>query len=363
MKKILYIVIVLLFIGGFLVFNEGIFFVDPSSSKKNNSFVNDEWENVGFLASWMIGKTRLYEEEIDKLIFSGVEIDSQGNLIWDSQSNKIFDKDYLQQKEKIKEGGGENILGIKLFKDEELDLLLENKEARQNLIKEVKKVIRKNDFDGINIDFEYQSDPKLILDNKFIVFLEELKDVEVGEVGVDVFVNTINKGNKEELEELLKNIDQLMVMAYDFHRPGSDFAGSVAPIRASLGERSIWEVVKKMVDLELDKDKIVLAYPLYGYEWKTINEEYGSRVEEGSCQMVSWQRSKELIEEKNLEEKWNELTMSPWLVYKENDEIYQVYYENEKSLGIKVQLARDNQFGGVAWWSLGYEGKDNLFDY
>jgi len=362
MKRIL-LIVGLLVLGGVLLFNRNTFLMNPISDKEKNEIAESEWDNIGFLASWMIGKTRFYGEEIDKLIFLGVEVDSEGNLIWDSQGKKIYNKDYLKQKKEIREKGGENILGVKLFKDEELDLLLDSEKSRKRLISEIKKVVRKNDFDGVNIDFEYQSNPRLILDNKFIVFLEELNEVEVGEVSVDVFVNTINKGSKEELERLLKNIDQLIVMAYDFHRPGSDFGGSVAPIRASLGERSIWEVVKRMVDLELDKNKIILAYPLYGYEWKTINEDYGSRVEEDYCQMVSWRRSKELIKEKNLEEKWNELTMSPWLIYKEGDDIYQVYYENKRSLDIKVQLARDNQFGGVAWWSLGYEGEENLFDY
>jgi spore germination protein YaaH len=53
--------------------------------------------------------------------------------------------------------------------------------------------------------------------------------------------------------------------------------------------------------------------------------------------------------------------MTPWLVFEENNTIHQIYYENEKSLEIKIKLAEDNQFKGIGFWALGYEGEDILF--
>jgi spore germination protein YaaH len=149
-------------------------------------------------------------------------------------------------------------------------------------------------------------------------------------------------------------------MAYDFHRPGVDYAGAVAPIEAPMGERSILEVVTNITNIGLDKNKIVLAFPLYGYEWKTETKEFGSQIKRGWYQMASWDRTKKLIEEKDLEVKWNELSMTPWLVFEKEDEIHQIYYENEKSLDIKLKLAKDNKFLGVGFWALGYEGEENV---
>jgi len=335
--------------------------LNPLVNKTENNKDDINIKTIGFLPTWMIGKTRLYGKELDELIFLGVEVDTDGNLIWDYQSKKIDNEDFLKQKENIIKTGGENILGIKLFVDKDLDKLLKNNEAIDNLVGQIKEAVKNKKFDGVNVDFEYQNDPTAILDQKFVDFLEKLKLANVGKISVDVFVNTINKGNQTDLVNLLNRVDELIIMAYDFHRPGVDYAGAVAPIDAPIGERSILELVKNITNDGLDKNKIILAYPLYGYEWKTETKEFGSQIIRGWYQMSSWQRTKKLIKEENLEVKWNEISMTPWLVFEEEGQIHQIYYENEKSLKIKIKLAEDNQFKGVGFWALGYEGENILF--
>ena len=39
-------------------------------------------------------------------------------------------------------------------------------------------------------------------------------------------------------------------------------------------------------------------------------------------------------------------------------ETHQAYFENEKSLGVKIEAAKQAQLGGVGYWALGYEGKE-----
>jgi spore germination protein YaaH len=281
-----------------------------------------------------------------------------------TQAKKINNETFLEQKKKIKESGGKNILGIKLFKDEELDKLLENKLARENLIKQIKALRQAqgvSGFDGINIDFEYQGNPVAILSQNFLDFLDELDLAGVGEISVDVFANTIIKGDEEKLEELVKKIDNLIIMAYDFHRPGVDFAGAVAPIGSPVGERNITEIINKILTIGLDKNKIVMAYPLYGYEWKTYTEDFGAAVKRGWYLMASYSRVKKMIETADanvLAVKWDEVSMSPWVSFKEKGVIHQIYYENEKSLKAKIDLVRQNKLGGYGYWALGYEGED-----
>jgi len=223
-------------------------------------------------------------------------------------------------------------------------------------------VVEEGRFDGVNIDFEYQSDPTKIVNQRFIDWLAELKRDGLGEVEVDVFVNTINKSSKENLDKLLAAVDSVVVMAYDFHRPGVDFAGAVAPIGAEKGKRSIGEMVGRINELGLDKRKIVLAFPLYGYEWKTVGEELGAKIVRGWYQTASYRRVGEIIEGKageyaNLKLNWDDLSMSPWLSYQEDGQVYQIYYEDVKSIGAKMDLAKTAEVGGVGFWALGYEGK------
>lgn len=317
---------------------------------------------MGFLPTWMVGKTIQYTNEIDKLVFLGIEVNKNGKLIWDFQSKKIYSDEYQKLKESIKKSGGKNILGIKLFKDDDLDILISNNRAIDNLILEIKKLKEEEKFDGVNVDFEYQGNPTKVLDDKFLVFLKKLKGVDLGEISLDVFANTIIKGSAKQKIELLNNVDELVIMAYDFHRPGVDFTGPVAPIKSEIGERNILELVDIINSDNLERKKITMAYPLYGYEWKTYTEEFGSAIKRGWYQMISWRRINELMKDEEFTKvatvNWDQNSMSPWMVFKTGGQIHQIYYENLKSLGIKMDLVKQSNLGGVGFWALGYEEND-----
>jgi spore germination protein YaaH len=364
MKKILFGVLI------FVVFGVGIWWflgnkdniLSPSSNKKYINNQKSDLVTFGFLPTWMVGKTRKYGSEVSHLVFLGIEVDEEGNLIWNTQSKKINNQNYLEQKKLTGMSGGKNILGIKLFDDEKLEKLLNDNKAKNNLIAQVKQIMSEENFDGVNVDFEFQGDQVAILGEEFVDFLKELRKSDMGEISVDVFANTIIKGDRDNLNGLIENVDYLVVMAYDFHRPGVDYAGAVAPISSNPGERNINEVVESCINNSLDKNKIILAYPLYGYEWKTETAEFGSKIIRGWYQMASWGRVKELLTDtafvETLAVKWDELSMSPWLSFEEEGEIHQIYFENEKSLKAKIDLVRHNQFIGYGFWALGYEGED-----
>lgn len=332
--------------------------LSPVSNKEKTESQKANLVTFGFLPTWMVGKTRTYGKEVSHLIFLGVEADEEGNLIWDTQSKKINNQDYLDQKNLIKMSGGKNILGIKLFEDEKLKKLLADDKAKNNLIGQVREIVSDGDFDGVNVDFEFQNDQTAVLGEDLVGFLEKLKKSNVGEVSVDVFANTIIKGETNKLVGLLEKIDYLVVMAYDFNRPGVNYAGAVAPISSIAGERNINEVIEKIIEGGLDKNKIIMAYPLYGYEWKTETDDFESKVIRGWYQMASWNRVKNLIKDKNLVVNFDELSMSPWINFEEDGVNHQVYFENERSLKAKIDLVRQNKLKGYGFWALGYEGED-----
>ncbi len=366
-----FVLIFLGFLGGWMMKNKNNI-LNPIANKKilrqtsstNSERAQDELVTFGFLPTWMVGKTRIYGKELSHLIFLGIETDEKGNLIWDVQSKKINNEEYINQKKIIKENEGKNILGIKLFDDEKLNILLANKDSVVNLVKQIKKVVLEENFEGINLDFEFQNDPLTILNDDFGFFLKELRLEEVGEISVDVFANTIIKGNKGKLINLIDKLDYLVVMAYDFNRPGVNYAGPVAPISSLPGERNINEVIEKIILGELNKKKIIMAYPLYGYEWKTETNEFGSKVIRGWYQMISWKNAKELLDgqtdRSDFTLNFDKLSMTPWMMFEEDGVIHQIYFENERSLKAKLDLVKQNQLKGYGFWALGYEGEDNL---
>ncbi|HEX9007809.1 MAG TPA: glycosyl hydrolase family 18 protein [Patescibacteria group bacterium] len=332
---------------------------------------------VGFLPAWMAGKTNFYGKEIDELIFAGVAADENGNLVWDSQSKKINNSDYLKIKDNIRQNGGINSLSVTMFEDEKIDKLIANASAVNNLVEQMKQTEKENNFDGINIDFEFMNDQTAVLDDQFVEFIKAVKRATGRRVSVDIFANTINKGDEDRLKSLIGSADEVIVMAYDYHRPGSDNAGPVAPINADSGDHYILETVSRLALLNIDKNKVTFAIPLYGYEWKTKTDNFGAKVKRGWYQMASIKRTKEMendggfviydmrgvgttmvddIKEGEMRLFYDEMSQSPWMVFKTSGEIHQVYYENEQSLKAKIELLRQNQFKSVGFWALGYEG-------
>ena len=359
MKKIMAGLILILIIGvGVFVFYKNRGMISPLGSEKKTSKVKNNYRIVGFLPTWMVGKTINYCDEVTEMVFLGLEIDAEGNLVKNVDYSRYTGDDYRKLAKKFSDCGGKNILGVKLFEDEKIEMFLKNKEARENFFRNLKDLKAERGFEGINIDFEFQNDPLAILGDEMQVFLKELGRENLGKISLDVFANTMVKGGPN-LVNTLNKLDYLIVMAYDFHRPGMDYAGPVAPVGSPIGERNIWEVVEKVVSLGLPKEKIVMAYPLYGYEWKTETIEYGSKVKRGWWALATYSRMKEMnLSSADGQLFWDEKSMSPWWTYKSEGEIRQIYFENAESLKRKFLMVKESGFGGVGFWALGYEGKD-----
>jgi spore germination protein YaaH len=362
MKKyfLIGVVVLLLIVSVFLVFFKEKKVLSPLAEWFEGGGNDRNMEITGFLPTWMVGKTKTYGKEIDRLIFLGIEVKEDGDLLWDFQSKKINNDSYLEIKAEIKKNKGKNIVGFKLFKDNKLDKLLKNELALENFLDKAEKLVKDYEMDGVNIDFEFQNNIFGVYADDFLSFLDKLDKRELGEISIDVFANTIIKAKKDNLENLIRLTDKIIVMAYDFHRPGSIYAGPVAPIKSEVGERNIVEIYEKLSQIDNNqRDKFIVAYPLYGYEWKTETKEHGSKTLGKWYQMASMNRISQM---EGMTERWDELSMSPWLFFEEKGDIRQIYYENEKSLKIKVDLARQNKIKGVAFWALGYEDKSLTFN-
>lgn len=359
------------------------------------------YQVIGFLPPWTIATATIRPEVLDELIFLGIEVKANGDLVWDSQSKKIYQAAYLAMKKKMKENGKKNIMGIKLFEDKKIDQLLASEEARQKLISQINELVNSEGFDGVNVDFEYQGNPVAVLEDEFVAFIGELRTKVGKPVSVDVFGNTIIKGNIEANRQLAATADEVIIMAYDFNRPGGDYAGPTAPIN-SLSGRSIREIMEKIVEMELPRKKMIMAYPLYGYEYRTVDGGLEAETVGGWGQTATLKRVNELLATNKItssyssysaEEKpinsgemrlyFDEISQTPWTVQKKTETVavkkrvkigkvyktitenqsveryYQIYFDNADSLAIKFKLVKEGQLGGVGFWALGYEGGDS----
>jgi len=327
-------------------------------------------ETIGFLPYWNLDKTQVGPANVGQLIYFGLIAEKNGQIKridgwemepgWANFNTPKWQEYFVQAKSKKKKV----LLTVLNFDDEEMNKLLASDEDKTNLIREIIEVIGENNLDGVNIDFEYFSAENREFGANFNDFLEKLKAELTGTgkqmiLSVDIYPKAVIQDKPYRLKELAGIADQVILMAYDFTQSNTERTGPVAPLRPSdEGKYSINQALQASFG-KIDRQKLILGIPLYGYEWPTVNAQPRSFVQWGiSGVTASYERVKKLIEEHKLPVNWDDLAYSPWLNYNDEGVNKQIYFENIKSITAKVDLARQLDLGGVAFWALGYEGND-----
>ena len=107
-------------------------------------------------------------------------------------------------------------------------------------------------------------------------------------------------------------------------------------------------------------EKLILGVPYYGNHWTTTSSAARASVIEfiGSTRFRDDQGNAELYGRL-----WDTISQTPWYRYQAGSTWHQVWYDDAESLGLKYQLAIDNDLQGVGMWALNYDGaRPELWD-
>ena len=105
---------------------------------------------------------------------------------------------------------------------------------RNTAINSILTVYTEKEFNGLNIDFEYMGYPAGRQEKLYSLFPTSPPAVKPSTKMrslLDVFADSAIKNRLYDLSALGKIVDQIIVMAYDFYRPGSTQSGPVHPPR------------------------------------------------------------------------------------------------------------------------------------
>ena len=201
------------------------------------------------------------------------------------------------------------------------------------------------DLDGINIDFEnmYEADK-----NYFSRFLIELEP-RLNEIGAVLSVDvTAPDGSPNwslcyDRYTIGKVTDYIMFMAYDQYGASSTQAGTTA------GCGWVEENIQKFLGQEgVPAQKLVLGIPFYARVWYTNSE--GKLKNEA----IPMKRLEEVIGSNNTKV-WDENLKQYKVEYTKNGRKYEVWLEDEKSIGAKLDLVGKYNLAGAAYWQKGME--------
>ncbi len=348
--------------------------IEPTSSNfsaplSNTGKASERRQIIGFLPYWAIGnKAKVYPEYMDQMIYFGLTMDSAGKLLKEDKNgntlpewNSLTSPYFQTLREEAKKTDTKVLIAIKNFKNDEINTLISNPSAVRKGINEIKSIVEEYEFDGINIDFEYvtRSDfPTQKFYNQFLkVLADDLRNEKADIIiSFDVNATAVYADMAYDMVKIGDTVDQVVIMGYDYYQPSSTNAGPVAPIDMPDNAPSLTKTLDSLKG-RVEPEKVILGIPLYGYEWRTLTDRYGSETVPDTGAIATYKRVRELITNKEtVSIHYDSYSKSPWLTYRQNGQIKQVYYEDEKSIESKIKLMHDRELGGIALWSLGYEG-------
>lgn len=228
-------------------------------------------------------------------------------------------------------------------KDVNTEILLSKTSTRRKLIESLMAEAKKYGYDGINLDFEGIKEEAGV---HYIQFIRELsiscrKDGLV--LSVDNYVPMAgNKFYNRKEQGIVA--DYVIIMGYDEHYAGGD-AGSVASI--GYVENGVKDTL-----LEVPKEKVVLAIPLYTRVW---TEDESGKTTSSSIGIA---KAKDWVTENKVELSWLEESGQYYGELKSADGMKKLWLEEERSIGLKMNVIKQYDLAGVACWKLGFEPAD-----
>lgn len=226
--------------------------------------------------------------------------------------------------------------------------VLHNERARQNVIKQLALYVSLYQLDGINLDFEniYDEDKDKL--TEFVQEITETLHKLHAKVSIDV---TIPSGVSQwsacyDRTGLAKNVDYVMLMAYDEHWRSSPISGSVASIQWV--ENGVQKTLK-----DVPAEKLVLGVPFYMREWE---ENFAGQ--KTNVRTMTMEMAEQTIQKYQLQPQWLPEKGQYYFEYIENGKKYRVWQEDERSMKLKVELVNRYHLAGLAAWRRGFEKQE-----
>jgi chitinase len=260
--------------------------------------------------------------------------------------------------------------------------------TRADVAKQMANIVDQFDFDGADLDWEYPGWPGAegnTIDDRdpenYILLVNEIrkemspgKPITIASGMNPAYIEMMAQNNV--LERLCGALDWVNLMTYDYAGAWNNYTGHLAPLYPSGNElhRPGWNVaegVEMMIAAGCPAEKLVLGLPFYGRTWsKAAPGESGTGLfvmdaEPGCGSFEEANRDftdidMNMVNKNGYVEHWDDVCKVPYL-YKESTGEF-VTYDNERSIGLKVDFANDKNLGGVMFWELSNDRDEKLLD-
>jgi spore germination protein YaaH len=220
--------------------------------------------------------------------------------------------------------------------------VLNTTSSRDNLVNNLIAAAITYDLDGINVDMEALS---IQAKDGYIEFIRELSlKCEKNDIilSIDNYVPTDSTAfyNRSVQADYA---DYIIIMAYDEHTSTDTEAGSVSSI--GFVEKGIKDTLE-----EVPEKQVIVGLPFYARVWATSGDTLSSSA-------YGMDSLSDYLDAHGASRTWSETEGQYYAEFTENDTIYQCWIEDTTSLSRKLDLMKEYNLAGAAFWKLGFESK------
>lgn len=226
-----------------------------------------------------------------------------------------------------------------IFRGDAVHRIINNPKKRERLINDILHILLKNNFAGINIDFEELQEAH---NETLVNFQRELYE-KLHAHGLLVSQDVAPFNEDYNFTELSRCNDYLFLMAYDQYSDGT----APGPIcHQKWIEAAVDDAAKK-----IPSNKLVLCLAGFGYDW-TMSK-VGKPL---SAKSVSYQQALTLARTYEGEIDFNNDSYNLNFTYNDDeDKDHQVYFTDAATTFNALRFASEYGLSGVSLWFLGHE--------
>jgi chitinase len=263
-----------------------------------------------------------------------------------------------------------------------------NEALRTKFAKSCVAFIKKYDFDGVDIDWEYpvgggqESNKKRPADKQnFTLLLAELrKELDAaGKEDKRAYLLTIaapagpaNYANLE-LDKIAEHLDWINLMTYDFHGGWDQVTGFNAPLFApakdATGDKqfNVDAAVQAYLKAKVPPEKLNVGVPFYGRGWGGVGKDGDGLGQKTAKELPKGTWEKGVYDYKDLAANyvgkfarhWDDGAKVPWL-YDAEKGVF-ITYDDPESMKHKAEYVKKHKLGGVMIWEAsGDDAKGSL---
>ncbi|OGG15097.1 hypothetical protein A2773_04365 [Candidatus Gottesmanbacteria bacterium RIFCSPHIGHO2_01_FULL_39_10] len=341
-----------------------------------------KYEVFGFAPHWLMDErmNKIDFTTLTTMAYFGIPVKIDGSLDKNDRGYKVFHgKKATELFKKAHENGTRVVLTLTLMKNDPIKKFLDDEDAWANTAAQASWEVLKRGIDGVNIDFEYVGSPGTDYKNKFSKFVNYFtknmhKIVPNSQVTVSVYASAVKDPKIYDIKRLGEDSDGIFMMAYDFATTTADKVMPTAPLGGHK-EGKYWYDIRTAVNDFLSfmpEEKLILGLPWYGYNYQVSSpqvkastskgyytyQKYGRRTIRVYVPVKGKAQPYYLAQDLADKSGWDEYGQVGWKAYNSASGWRMIFLDDEKSLSLKYDFAKEKKLKGIGMWALGFDNGD-----